>query len=281
MEKENPRVTSANMVYEKAHRLYGDPLPEYVEVRIAEEFYGDKITSLVRKEYERVGSKQEFKLFLHDTIIKGYDHIVELKANEIKERDNIEDENKAIEQAKLELSGIIGGGFDVIYLIAQRLVKHSNEDGYIVGSRGSVGSSFVASMMGITECNSLIPHYYCENCHYGIFEDENGKKFEKLSGFDLPKRICEKCGKPMTREGNDMPFATFLGFSGEKVPDIDLNFSGDNQANAHNYTKVLFGTDNVYRAGTIGTVADKTAVGFVLGYYETTKKEEKRIVCGN
>ena len=129
MEKENPRVTSANMVYEKAHRLYGDPLPEYVEERIAQEFYGDKITDLVRKEYEKEKSTKEFKLYLHETILKGYDHIVDLKANEIKERDNIENDDEAKEKAKLELSGIIGGGFDVIYLIAPKKCRiYSEQD---------------------------------------------------------------------------------------------------------------------------------------------------------
>ncbi len=168
-----------------------------------------------------------------------------------------------------ELNGIINGGFDTIYLIAQRLVKKSNDDGYVVGSRGSVGSSLVATMLGITEVNSLPAHYVCPNCKKSIFEDENGKAYgiDYASGYDLPDRVCS-CGTKFNKEGQDMPFATFLGFNADKVPDIDLNFSGDYQAKAHEYTKVLFGEDNVYRAGTIGTVAEKTAFGFVKGYYE-------------
>lgn len=201
---DNSEAIVKEMVYNRAHELYGTPLPNIIETRIED-----------------------------------------------------------------ELRGIIKGGYDVIYLIAHKLVKHSNDEGYLVGSRGSVGSSFVATLMNITEVNPLPAHYVCPKCKKSIFE-ENGKKLSEnySCGYDLPDLQCETCHIPMEKQGHDMPFATFLGFDADKVPDIDLNFSGDNQASAHEYTKVLFGEDNVYRAGTIGTVADKTAYGFVKGYCE-------------
>ena len=197
--------TTEDMVRNKAHELYGDPLPPIVQ--------------------DRVDS---------------------------------------------ELKGIIGAHYDVIYLIAQKLVKKSNDDGFLVGSRGSVGSSFVATMMGITEVNPLSAHYRCPKCKYSIFEDENGNSLGATysSGYDLPDKKCPKCNTDMVKDGQDMPFATFLGFNGDKVPDIDLNFSDLNQAATHEYTKVLFGENNVYRAGTVGTVAEKTAYGYVKKWCE-------------
>lgn len=315
---DNSVETVTDLVYTKAADWYGDPLPINIEERISKELYGDAVLVAIKNKLMREehldGDELTKKAFniLHETILKGFDEVKnviredliiklnEEHANKIKElEEKISDANKTDEdglkeelenlkntdplkdiekQVKKSLGGIIGGGFDVIYLIAQKLVKKSNDDGFLVGSRGSVGSSFVATMMGITEVNALPPHYRCKSCKCSIFEDDNNVPLGATwkSGFDLPDKLCPNCGTNMIKDGQDMPFATFLGFNADKVPDIDLNFSDLNQAAAHDYTKVLFGVDNVYRAGTIGTVAEKTAFGFVRGYCEA-----KNIVLNN
>lgn len=232
---------------------------DFLGEKVAEEIVIDNPRAIV----DLVGEVKPIKDDLYTPEIEGSDEEVkELTYSMAHKIYGDELPQVVVDRIEKELKSIIGHGFAVIYLISHKLVKRSLDDGYLVGSRGSVGSSLVATMMEITEVNPLPPHYVCPGCKKVEFFDDGSVS----SGYDLADKKCPDCEIDLKKDGQDIPFETFLGFEGDKVPDIDLNFSGDYQAKAHDYTKVLFGEDYVYRAGTIGTVAERTAYGYVRGY---------------
>ncbi|MBQ8007749.1 MAG: PolC-type DNA polymerase III, partial [Lachnospiraceae bacterium] len=180
------------------------------------------------------------------------------------------------ERLERELNSIIGNGYAVMYIIAQKLVWKSVEDGYLVGSRGSVGSSFVATMAGITEVNPLVPHYRCGKCKYSDFDSPELKEYVGRAGVDMPDKVCPVCGEMLIKDGFDIPFETFLGFKGDKEPDIDLNFSSEYQSKAHKYTEVIFGYGQTYKAGTVGTLADKNSFAITREYFDLTENKKRQ-----
>ncbi len=238
----------------------------------------DKVSPDIRLFPKHPEGKETFQPFWED----AKDNIESMSWGRAHEWYGEELPELVIKRLEKELGSIIGYGFATLYNIAQKLVANSLQNGYLVGSRGSVGSSFVATMCGITEVNPLPPHYRCQHCHKGFFDVD---KLKYTVGVDLPDKACPDCGRPLIKDGFDIPFEVFLGFKGDKVPDIDLNFSGDYQPKAHKYVETLFGEGFVFRAGTIGTLADKTAYGYVSKYMEERhiqagEAEKNRLVQG-
>lgn len=249
-------------------------------IDIAKEITGDEkeaeniVINNVHDLCDSIEEIQPITRKLHPPIIEGADdEIRDITARGVKDLYGDNPPEIIVKRVERELDGIIGNGYSVLYLIAQKIVQKSREDGYLVGSRGSVGSSLVATMLGITEVNPMPAHYVCPECRYSEFIEDGSV----TSGYDLPDKKCPNCGNDLGKYGQDIPFETFMGFKGNKVPDIDLNFSGEYQTKAHRYIEELFGSDHVFKAGTISTVADKTAYGYVLRYEEVTGDKLKDI----